>query len=103
VIAGLKLVIYRIIQEQLNNILKHAGACGVEIELEEQANTLIVNITDNGKGFNSSEKNNGIGLKNIRSRAAVYNGTVEIESSPDNGCEMKIIFLTNYEENDNRE
>jgi len=99
---GLKLVIYRIVQEQLNNILKYAGACGVEIELQEEASALTVNITDNGKGFNSSQKNNGIGLKNIRSRAAVYNGTVEIESSPGNGCKMKIIFLTNYEENENR-
>ncbi len=90
--AGLKLVIYRIIQEQLNNILKHAEASEVGIELRKDADVLIVNITDNGKGFNISANSGGIGLKNIRNRAEVYNGTVEILSSPGNGCKMKIVF-----------
>ena len=93
--VGLKLVIYRIIQEQLNNILKHAAASEIEIELREDADTLTVNINDNGKGFNSSAKSNGIGLKNIRNRAAVYDGTVKIISSPGNGCKMKIKVMIN--------
>jgi two-component system sensor histidine kinase UhpB len=90
--VGLKLVIYRIIQEQFNNIIKHAEASEVEIELKQEAKSLMLIIMDNGKGFNSAEKSDGIGLKNIRNRADVYNGTVEIFSSPGNGCKMKIVF-----------
>ncbi len=91
--VGLKLVIYRIVQEQLNNILKHAAASNVEIELKKEVNCLIVNINDNGKGFNTSVKRTGIGLKNIKNRAEIYNGIVQITSSPGEGCKMKIIFI----------
>jgi len=90
--AGLKMVIYRIVQEQLNNILKHSQATKVEVELKKEANCLQVSITDNGKGFDPSEKRNGIGLKNIKNRAEIYNGIVEIISSPGEGCKTNIIF-----------
>jgi two-component system sensor histidine kinase UhpB len=90
--AGLKLVIYRIIQEQINNILKYAEASLVEIVLKKEAEFLIVLINDNGKGFDTSIKSNGIGLNNISHRAAVYNGVMRLISSPGNGCKMKIIF-----------
>ncbi len=88
----LKLIIYRIIQEQLSNILKHAAASEVSIELRREEKDLIVMISDNGKGFNVSAKRKGIGLKNIYNRAYIYNGSVHIESSPGNGCWMKIVF-----------
>ena len=90
--AGLKMVIYRIVQEQLNNILKHSQASKVEVELKKEANCLQVSITDNGKGFVPSEKRNGIGLKNIKNRAEIYNGIVEIISSPGEGCKTNITF-----------
>jgi PAS domain S-box-containing protein len=90
--AGLKQIIYRIIQEQLNNILKHAEATKVEIEIKPDNEDLGLIINDNGKGFNTFNKSTGIGLKNIKSRAAVYNGEVYILSSPGNGCKMKVIF-----------
>ncbi|MEO7265314.1 MAG: response regulator [Ferruginibacter sp.] len=90
--AGLKQVIYRIVQEQLSNILKYAEATKVEIEIKPDNNDLLFTINDNGKGFNSFDKSTGIGLKNIKNRAAVYNGEVYILSSPGNGCKMKVIF-----------
>lgn len=90
--VGLKLVIYRIVQEQLNNILKHARASKVVIELKKEITSLQVSINDNGQGFDPSEKRSGIGLKNIKNRAEIYNGNVQIISSPGNGCKMKIIF-----------
>jgi PAS domain S-box-containing protein len=93
--AALKLVIYRIIQEQLNNILKHADASEIEIKLKKEAPYLIVSIKDNGKGFDTSVKMPGIGLKNIRHRAELFNGEMQIISSPGNGCKMKIIFKDN--------
>jgi PAS domain S-box-containing protein len=90
--VGLKLVIYRIIQEQLNNILKHASASEIKIELKKETEYLTVSIKDNGIGFDTSINGEGIGLKNIRHRAELFNGIVQIQSSPGNGCKMKIIF-----------
>ncbi|MEO6705999.1 MAG: PAS domain-containing sensor histidine kinase, partial [Ginsengibacter sp.] len=92
--AGLKLVIYRIIQEQLNNILKHAGASEIKIELKKEADYLMVSIRDNGKGFDTSVNSKGIGLENIKHRAELFNGVMQIISSAGKGCKMKIIFKT---------
>ena len=93
--AGFKLVIYRIIQEQLNNILKHAEASEVEISLKNENEQVELTIKDNGVGFDSTAKKTGIGLKNIQNRAQIYDGNVEIISSPGNGCTMKVIFKKN--------
>jgi PAS domain S-box-containing protein len=91
--VGLKLVIYRIIQEQLTNVLKHSSATKVEIALKKEVNYLVVSIQDDGKGFDTSAKKPGIGLSNIKNRAEIYNGIVQIISSPGKGCKMKIIFI----------
>ena len=88
----LKLVIFRIIQEQLSNILKHADASKVDIELKEYGNDLKVSIKDNGKGFDTFSKREGIGLMNIKNRAELYNGVVDVASSPGSGCAISIYF-----------
>jgi len=80
------------VQEQMNNILKYAAATKAEIEIKHYREDLLLIINDNGKGFNTFEKNAGIGIKNIKNRAAVYNGEVYILSSVGNGCKMKVIF-----------
>ena len=90
--VGLKLVIYRIIQEQIGNIFKHAEASEAKIELKKEENDLVLIIKDNGKGFDTSAKRKGIGLKNIKHRAELYDGTVQIVCSPGTGCKLKIIF-----------
>ncbi|MEP7107154.1 MAG: PAS domain S-box protein [Ferruginibacter sp.] len=90
--AGFKLVIYRIIQEQMSNILKHAEASRVELELIKNDHNLLLTISDNGKGFDPSAKRKGIGLKNIKHRAEIYDGIVHIVSTPGNGSKMEIIF-----------
>jgi PAS domain S-box-containing protein len=90
--AGLNLVVYRIIQEQLNNILKYAKASSVKITLKKEGAQLIIIVYDNGRGFDTSAKRKGIGLKNIINRAEIYNGKVDIDSSPGNGCKMTIVF-----------
>lgn len=91
---GLKLNIYRIIQEQINNILKHANATEVVIELKRVNDGLRISVRDNGGGFELRTKKEGIGLLNIKSRAEMYNGTVDISSSPGNGCSLIIFFKT---------
>lgn len=85
-----KLALYRIAQEQLNNIIKHAGATKVWICLEQTFTNTIFTIRDNGNGFNMNEKRNGIGLNNITSRARIFKGSAEILSAPGKGCTMKV-------------
>ena len=89
---GLKVTIYRIIQEQLNNILKYASANVINIRLTQNYYNLSLLIEDDGQGFDVNAKRNGIGLANIRSRAELYNGQVIIESTPGNGCTVLVIF-----------
>jgi PAS domain S-box-containing protein len=92
---GLKLTLYRIVQEQMNNILKYAAATKISITIKEQSKKLILTISDNGKGFDMAKKRKGIGLSNIINRADVFNGKVQIQTAPGNGCVLKVIFDKN--------
>ena len=89
---GLKLVIYRIVQEQLGNIIKHSAASKVLIEFKQKKKLLEVIVSDNGKGFDPALKRKGIGLSNIKNRAKIYNGTVDVQSAPDKGCTLIVQF-----------
>ncbi len=93
---SLKLTLYRIIQEQLNNIVKHAYATKVTIELFEEDGFVKLIITDDGKGFEVETVKMGLGLKNITSRAELQNGSVNIISNPDEGCKITIQIPINY-------
>lgn len=88
--SNTKLMIYRIVQEQVNNILKHSGASEAEIRLSVSGNWLQLLISDNGSGFDMNKRKKGIGLNNITSRAELHNGHLEIQSSPGNGCILKV-------------
>lgn len=82
----LKLNIYRILQELINNIFKYAGAKNVSIVIESLDNTIRMVVEDDGIGFDLTAKRKGIGILNIVNRAETFNGDVEIITSPDNGC-----------------
>ncbi len=86
----LELAFYRIVQEQLSNILKHAEATRVSILLRQMEDGLFLSIRDDGKGFDPAAKAPGIGLENIRRRAAALNGELKILSSPGKGCELML-------------
>ena len=90
--AEQKINIYRIIQEQLNNILKHAQARTVVIELNKIREQVRLRLTDDGKGFDPRARRKGVGISNIISRAELYNGKVEIESAPGKGCRLVVIL-----------
>lgn len=87
-----KLLSYRIVQEQLNNIIKYADAKKVEISLGQETNEFIIKVKDDGKGFNTGNAKKGIGLRNIQSRLQLYKGNMQIESSPGNGCTLVAAF-----------
>jgi len=88
----MKLTIFRIIQEQLNNIFKHAQATTVIIEIMQDNGATQVSIKDDGIGFDPEQKRNGVGLQNIVSRANLFNGEVIIHSEPGAGCELIVAF-----------
>jgi PAS domain S-box-containing protein len=84
--------IYRIIQEQLTNILKHAEAKNVNIIVRFAAKNLLLSIQDDGKGFELNAKRKGIGISNMYARANSINGDLHIKTSIGKGClvELKV-------------
>jgi signal transduction histidine kinase len=89
----LKLTIYRIVQEQFNNILKHAGASNIYLSLGHDNKQLLLCIRDDGRGFDKMKKTEGVGLMNMRTRASLFNGEMTIHSTPGEGCELKLTFV----------
>jgi PAS domain S-box-containing protein len=86
----LRLTIFRIIQEQINNILKYSKASFVLLRIAQGDDTLSLIIKDNGVGFDTSKNISGIGLMNIKARASLFNGEVNIFSSPGEGFELSV-------------
>jgi PAS domain S-box-containing protein len=86
----LKLNLYRIIQEQMNNILKYAAARQVKLHLTIQNHSIVVHTEDDGEGFITTKKRKGIGLTNMMNRVESFNGTMEIISAPGKGCKIAI-------------
>lgn len=82
--------LYRIAQEALNNALKHAAASAVEVRLQVQDGQVILEISDNGIGFDRQADNRGgMGLANMRQRAAQLGGTLDIMSLPGQGTQIR--------------
>lgn len=77
--------IYRILQEIINNVLRHAQATKLRIELNEEGEELKVVVTDNGIGFDTRKRSNGIGLQNIDIRLRDIHGKIAISSRPTRG------------------
>ena len=83
-------MLYRIVQEQLNNIVKHANARSVTIRLSFKSQHLHLTIVDDGVGFNTDHLRMGIGLQNIQNRVEFYAGNLNIISAEGKGCRMEI-------------
>jgi len=85
-----KIHYYRIIQEALQNIYKHADALEVNISFKQKNNVICLTISDNGSGFDLNKARKGIGLKNINTRVQEINGTLEIYSTANSGTKLII-------------
>jgi two-component system sensor histidine kinase UhpB len=94
----LNLNIYRIIQEQINNIVKHAQAAYVEIAIKAGEKSISVIIIDDGQGFDIQQKRTGIGLSNMINRVESFNGNIIIESAPGKGCKTQIVIPLHSDE-----
>jgi len=89
------LILFRILQEILNNIIKHAKATEINIKLDYQEAVLQLQVTDNGVGFNSADlpaEKSGMGLQNIQKRAGIIGGEATILSNPDKGTTITVFI-----------
>jgi len=94
---SLQISIYRIVQELLNNALKHAEARNILVQCSENENTLYITVEDDGKGFDPGQhdRSQGIGLSNIKNRVQLLQGTFEISSKLGEGTTCNIEVLLN--------
>jgi signal transduction histidine kinase len=85
-----KLALFRILQEQLNNIIKYARASQVVIILRQTHDNILLQIKDDGVGFDLKKVKKGLGIINISNRAELLGGSALLTSSPGNGCEVNV-------------
>ncbi|RZL99508.1 MAG: sensor histidine kinase, partial [Pedobacter sp.] len=95
--AQKELITFRIVQEILNNALKHSEASKVEILLQYQPNDFVFHYTDNGKGFdpgfNHLSQRPGLGMKSIQSRASVIHADLDFNSAPGKGTKITLHLI----------
>jgi signal transduction histidine kinase len=95
--ANTEIMLYRIIQELLNNIMKHANATEVIIQFIKEAERLSVVVEDNGQGFNTQQfdESKSTGLETVKSRVSYLNGKLSIDSEKGIGTTIMMDFLIN--------
>lgn len=89
-----KLQIFRIFQESVNNIMKHAEASQIIVDLKQTKNYLLLKVTDNGRGFDLEKQKNGLGLNNMLIRTQFLNGSYKAKSGINKGTSL--IFGFNF-------
>jgi signal transduction histidine kinase len=92
-----ELMIFRIIQESIANALKHAAPTHIQLHLHYAPDSLTIDITDNGTGFDTAQQSSGIGLSNMHTRTQLIGGTLHIQSSPNNGTNIHLTINTHHE------
>ena len=85
-----KINIYRIVQESMQNIYKHAEANSVKISIQLKNHVILLRIEDDGKGFDVNKSKKGIGIKNINSRVSEIDGTANFDSKINQGTILNI-------------
>jgi signal transduction histidine kinase len=87
---NLKLTLFRIFQEHMNNIVKYAQATNVIIHLDMELDMILLEISDDGIGFDLEKVKRGLGLMNISNRVHLFNGKALVKSEPGKGCTLVI-------------
>jgi PAS domain S-box-containing protein len=95
--SDIQLNLYRILQEQLKNIVKYANASGIKVGLSLERHVIRMHIIDNGIGFDPAKVKKGIGLVNMQRRAELFGGKFSMDTAPGKGCRLfiELPVLTN--------
>lgn len=91
------IILFRMIQEVINNIIRHAGADTIHLEVKRENDKIAVRIRDNGKGFDVGRNPGGIGLQNLRSRSKMINAELAIKSEKGKGTTVTITIKKDVE------
>jgi len=91
-----ELGLYRITQELINNVIRHAEASDVSLQIGQRDSKLILMIEDNGKGFDITAHRDGYGLRNLDTRTKLMNGTMSIDSQLTKGTSIMIEIPYNF-------
>lgn len=83
-------MLIRLVQECLNNAMKHASPAMIAIKIKNQGEKMILRIEDDGEGFDMERVSQGLGLRNINSRVQAINGKVQIDSGLGEGTRIEI-------------
>ena len=103
--AHAELHIYRMVQEMTNNALKHSGATQLLIDINIDNEMLVLEVSDNGKGFDTDaviNNNTGLGIKNIFGRTSMLNGHMTLNSEPGKGTTYNIEIPINCHESQDK-
>ena len=90
--------IYRIVQEILNNAIKHAQASEIFVQLNKEDDNIVIHIEDDGIGFDPNKKYKSMGLANIRSRVNYLRGSIDIDSRIGEGTSFLIHLNSKFNE-----
>lgn len=88
--SSVEIIVYRIVQELVNNAVKHAGASELFVQVMQLERHLTITVEDNGKGFDPATVQGGSGLKNIQSRVEYLRGNIDVKTSPGGGTSFHI-------------
>jgi signal transduction histidine kinase len=89
--GALALTLFRIIQEALQNVVRHSGARHVTLEIAARPDALVLRIADDGRGFDvAAQDGSGMGLMSMRERLALFDGQLSIGSSPSHGTRIEV-------------
>jgi len=83
--AHMSLALFRMAQELITNAVRHSGAKTMFLQIIDHGSSIMLTVEDDGKGFDPTMESKGLGLRNIRSRAELLEGTVDIDSTPGKG------------------
>jgi signal transduction histidine kinase len=90
----LESTVYRLVQETLNNVVKHSAATRVEVTIVEDDTALEVTVRDDGRGFDPEEPADGFGLVGMRDRVALLGGSLTIDAARGKGSTVRVVLPT---------
>ncbi|HKO81555.1 MAG TPA: ATP-binding protein [Chitinophagaceae bacterium] len=88
------IILFRMIQEIINNIIRHAAANAIHLAAKKENSKLVIKLSDNGKGFDTNQNSGGVGLQNLKNRSKMINADLAITSEPGKGTTVTISIKT---------